>query len=71
MHAYLPSMLVCHHLSTAAPAGSVLAPQMAQFQGPALLSFNDGVFTEKDFESISRIGNSKKREQVGKTGRFG
>lgn len=44
---------------------------MAQFQGPALLAYNDGVFNEKDFESISRIGDSKKREQIGKTGRFG
>jgi hypothetical protein len=25
----------------------------------------------QDFESISRIGDSKKREQAGKTGRFG
>lgn len=25
----------------------------------------------QDFESISRIGDSRKREQVGKTGRFG
>eukprot|EP00882_Tetradesmus_deserticola_P024408 GHRQ01026674.1.p2 GENE.GHRQ01026674.1~~GHRQ01026674.1.p2 ORF type:complete len:133 (+),score=37.97 GHRQ01026674.1:235-633(+) len=53
------------------PAVSVLSPAMGQFQGPALLSFNDGVFNEKDFESISRIGDSKKREQLGKTGRFG
>lgn len=53
------------------PPGSLLSPAMGQFQGPALLSYNDGVFTEKDFESISRIGDSKKREQVGKTGRFG
>ena len=52
-------------------AGSILSPQMAQFQGPALLAYNDGVFSEKDFESISRIGDSKKREQIGKTGRFG
>eukprot|EP00878_Enallax_costatus_P015942 GHUV01016715.1.p1 GENE.GHUV01016715.1~~GHUV01016715.1.p1 ORF type:complete len:293 (+),score=81.32 GHUV01016715.1:362-1240(+) len=53
------------------PAGSILSPQMAQFQGPALLAYNDGVFSEKDFQSISRIGDSKKREQIGKTGRFG
>ncbi len=26
--------------------------------------YNDGVFNERDFESISRIGDSKKREQV-------
>jgi sacsin len=29
------------------------------------------VFTERDFESISRVGDSKKRGQAGKTGRFG
>lgn len=60
-----------NHLIAHASAESVLGPEMAQFQGPALLAYNDGVFTEKDFESISRIGDSKKREQIGKTGRFG
>ncbi len=43
----------------------------AAFQGPALLAYNDAVFTEDDFQSISRVGDSVKREQVGKTGRFG
>ena len=45
--------------------------KLAGFQGPSLLVFNDSVFRESDFESISRIGDSVKREQVGKTGRFG
>jgi hypothetical protein len=49
----------------------LLGPGLAAFQGPALLAFNDGVFTERDFESISKVGDSKKRGQAGKTGRFG
>ncbi|GAX84471.1 hypothetical protein CEUSTIGMA_g11891.t1 [Chlamydomonas eustigma] len=53
------------------PSGSLLGPAMAQFQGPALLVYNNSVFSEQDFESISRIGDSVKRGQAGKTGRFG
>jgi sacsin len=52
-------------------AGQLLSPNLAEFQGPALYVYNDGLFNEKDFQSISKIGNSAKREQVGKTGRFG
>jgi sacsin len=53
-------------------AASTLAyEKLAAFQGPALCVFNDGVFRESDFESISRIGDSVKREEAGKTGRFG
>lgn len=50
---------------------SLAYARLAGFQGAALLVFNDSVFREADFESISRIGDSVKREQVGKTGRFG
>eukprot|EP00959_Pyramimonas_sp_CCMP1952_P280809 5869447-Pyramimonas_sp.AAC.1 len=42
-----------------------------EHQGPALMIYNDGVFSDADFESISRVGDSCKREEVGKTGRFG
>ncbi|KAJ3689238.1 hypothetical protein LUZ61_018402 [Rhynchospora tenuis] len=52
-------------------AESVLSPKLAQWQGPALLAYNDAVFTEEDFVSISRIGDSKKQSQAWKTGRFG
>ena len=45
-------------------AYSLLAPALAQWQGPALLAHNDAAFTDDDFASISRIGGSKK------TGRF-
>jgi sacsin len=50
---------------------SLAYEKLAPFQGPALLVFNNSTFREADFESISRIGDSVKREQVGKTGRFG
>ncbi|CAM9577819.1 unnamed protein product [Choristocarpus tenellus] len=46
---------------------------LAQFQGAALLAYNDGVFTDTDFRSIQRIGDSLKKasSKGGKTGRFG
>lgn len=50
---------------------SVLAPSLAPFQGAALLCYNDARFSEADFVSISRIGDSGKRDLAGKTGRFG
>jgi len=40
-------------------------------QGPALLVYNSGVFSDEDFDSIQSIGDSKKRGQLAKTGRFG
>ncbi|RZB94315.1 sacsin-like [Glycine soja] len=52
-------------------AGSLLSDSLAQWQGPALLAFNDAVFTEEDFVSISKIGGSTKHGQASKTGRFG
>ena len=50
---------------------SLAYAKLAGFQGASLLVHNDSVFRESDFESISRIGDSVKRTQVGKTGRFG
>ena len=44
---------------------------LAPLQGPALLVRNDAAFSAADFESISRIGDSVKRVQAGKTGRYG
>lgn len=39
--------------------------------GPALLAYNNASFSENDFTSISRIGDSQKKDEGGKTGRFG
>ncbi|KAK7310408.1 hypothetical protein RJT34_07912 [Clitoria ternatea] len=50
---------------------SLLSDSLAQWQGPALLAYNDAVFTEDDFVSISKIGGSTKHGQASKTGRFG
>lgn len=44
---------------------------MQAFQGPALLAYNNAVFSPRDFKSISCIGDSQKKEEGGKTGRFG
>lgn len=44
---------------------------LAEFQGPALLVYNDATFAEADFKSITQIGDSLKRAAVGKTGRYG
>lgn len=50
---------------------SLLSDSLSQWQGPALLAYNNSVFTEEDFISISRIGGSSKHGQAWKTGRFG
>lgn len=50
---------------------SLLSDSLGQWQGPSLLAYNDAVFTEEDFVSISRIGGSSKHGQAWKTGRFG
>lgn len=50
---------------------SLVYGPLGEWQGPALLVHNNAQFAEEDFESISRIGDSKKRSQAWKTGRFG
>lgn len=53
--------------------GKVADSALKQFQGPSLLVFNDAVFTDEDFQSIQRIGDSLKKSSETKTkiGRFG
>ena len=53
------------------PTGSLGYHGADKYQGAALLASNDAMFTEADFASISRVGDSGKREVVDKTGRFG
>jgi len=52
---------------------SLSFPGTAEFQGPALLTYNDAVFTDTDLESIQNVGASRKTdaEARAKTGRFG
>lgn len=56
------------------PTSKLADPALAQFQGPSLMVYNSAVFTEEDFKSIQRIGDSlKNSEETSKTkiGRFG
>jgi len=49
----------------------LFADSLQLFQGPALYVYNSALFEERDFESLRRLGASKKWDDMGKTGRFG
>jgi hypothetical protein len=51
---------------------TVLSLEMAQFQqGSSLILHNDGIFTEKDFLGLRKIGQGGKSEDTDAIGRFG
>ena len=50
---------------------SLLDPELGAFQGPALISANDGVFSEQDWKGIQRLQQSIKADDPFKVGRFG
>ena len=50
---------------------SLINPSLAQFQGPALLSYNDAMFQEKDWQSIQDMQQSVKADDPFKVGKFG
>lgn len=47
------------------------AETMRMLQGPALVVFNDQVFSDADLESIQEVGLGNKTQNSSKTGRFG
>jgi hypothetical protein len=49
----------------------VLVDGLSQYQGPALLAYNDALFSEKDFRSLTSLGDSKKVYDKATTGKFG
>ena len=49
----------------------LLDPRLAAWQGPALLVFNDAVFTERDFQSITSLGLSGKKSDLSTVGKYG
>ena len=53
------------------PTNELIHKALAEYQGPALLTYNNAVFTENDFKSLSQLGNSKKLEDGSTTGKFG
>ncbi|CAH1264716.1 SACS [Branchiostoma lanceolatum] len=46
-------------------------PALQQYQGPALYAFNNGVFTEQDWEGIRATEQGAKRKDPFRIGRFG
>ncbi|CUS15648.1 unnamed protein product [Tuber aestivum] len=53
------------------PTENLLHEDLADFQGISLLAYNNKPFTQKDFESLIRIGDSGKTEGLTSTRRFG
>lgn len=49
----------------------LLHNDLAEYHGPALLARNNSVFTDEDFVSLSKVGDSRKRHDVAATGKFG
>ncbi len=50
---------------------SLVHPELARFQGPALLAYNDAKFEEDDWEGIQNLQRSGKKEDPMKVGKFG
>ncbi|XP_053564484.1 sacsin isoform X2 [Bombina bombina] len=50
---------------------NLLDPGMATCHGPALWSYNNSEFTDRDFLNITRLGESLKRSEADKVGKFG
>ena len=46
-------------------------PDLANFQGPALVAANDACFTDEDWEGIQSLQQSIKADDPFKVGRFG
>ena len=46
-------------------------PEIARFQGPALLSYNDAQFREEDWEGIQNLQQNNKATNPLKVGKFG
>ena len=53
------------------PYKSLLEPEMKPWQGPALLAYNNAVFTSSDLENICELAGGSKKSDPTKIGRFG
>ena len=49
----------------------LLHPLLENFQGPALLAYNNAVFTDEDWNNIQKLKRSDKRSDPFKVGKFG
>ncbi|RFU27756.1 hypothetical protein B7463_g8577, partial [Scytalidium lignicola] len=53
------------------PTDTLINSHLAQYQGPALLAYNNAKFTDDDFSNLSHIGDSLKLQDGLTTGKFG
>ena len=53
------------------PNSPVLVDGLSDYQGPALLAYNDALFSERDFQSLTSLGDSQKIQDKAATGKFG
>ncbi|KAG0204589.1 hypothetical protein BGX28_003528 [Mortierella sp. GBA30] len=84
---YDPSSVLTEFLQNSADAGATecvfmldydsygtsktLSKEMAAWQGPALMIYNNAEFSQGDFQALSKIGVGNKRENASKIGRHG
>ena len=52
-------------------ARSLVEPQLARFQGPALVVYNDAKFKDSDWNGIQNLQQSGKVKDPFKVGKFG
>ena len=53
------------------PCDTLLEPEMKPWQGPALIAYNNAVFTANDFKNICELAGGSKKSDPTKIGRFG
>ncbi|KAF9122864.1 hypothetical protein BGW39_009457 [Mortierella sp. 14UC] len=87
LHDYDPSGIFNEYLQNASDAGAtkfsvildtrkydgakVLSKEMEAWQGPALVFYNDAMFTEEGFAALCKLGVGNKKEDTSKIGRHG
>lgn len=50
---------------------SLFAEELKQWQGPALIAYNNATFSDEDFDNICKVAGETKKSDPLKTGRFG
>ena len=53
------------------PTNKLLSQGMSECQGPALWAYNDGLFSDSDFENINKLAGATKKQDMSTIGRFG
>lgn len=53
------------------PSKKLLCPELEAWQNPGLYVYNDGTFTDSDFEALDNVGMGSKSEDSSKIGKYG